>query len=250
MMALMGNEICIDSRLASLYDLFWPSDKREDFRFYLPLVMSARSVLDVSCGTGALLREARERGHAGRLCGQDPAAGMLEVALARGDIEWLLADMTAAPAWDREFDLVVMIGHSFQMLVDDDELRVALARIAAALSDEGRFVFETRNPLARDWENWERYSGDVVEPGGAVVHCACEVEMPARGELVSFTQTYTSPAWDRTWHSRSTLRFLPANVLSGLLSEVGMVVVEQFGDWDRSPLTYASPEIITIARHA
>ena len=52
----------------------------EDYRFYLPLIMSAEGVLDVGCGTGALLHWARETGHTGRLVGLDPAEGMLDVA--------------------------------------------------------------------------------------------------------------------------------------------------------------------------
>ncbi|WP_443073137.1 class I SAM-dependent methyltransferase [Streptomyces sp. S465] len=67
----------------------------------------ARSVLDVGCGTGALLRRAREDGHTGRLCGLDPGAGMLEVARARPDVESALGDAVSARRWHREFDLVV-----------------------------------------------------------------------------------------------------------------------------------------------
>jgi hypothetical protein len=47
-------------------------------------------------------------------------------------------------AWEREFDLVVMTGHAFQVLVEDDQLRASLAAIGSALSEEGRLVFETR----------------------------------------------------------------------------------------------------------
>ena len=105
-----------DDRLAALYDLFYPPERSKDFAFYLPLIMSARAVLDVGCGTGALLRLARERGHTGRLCGLDPAPGMLNQARARSDIEWVLGDLTSV-RWDREFDLVFMTGHAFQELI-------------------------------------------------------------------------------------------------------------------------------------
>ncbi|MEV0697493.1 methyltransferase domain-containing protein [Saccharopolyspora sp. NPDC050389] len=238
-----------DHRLAALYDLYCPSDERSDFGFYLPLVMSARSVLDVGCGTGTLLGIARDNGHPGRLCGLDPAAGMLEVARARSDIEWILADLAAAPAWDQEFDLVVMTGHAFQVLLGDDELRVALTTIAAALTDGGSFVFETRNPLVREWEDWHlRFSGEVVDSAGAAVRCECEVEMPVEGDLVAATYTYTGLGWDRPRQSWSTLRFLGPEALSAFLADAGLTVAEQFGDWDRSPLGDDSPEIITIAR--
>lgn len=80
-----------DAALAELYDAFSPPAGREDFAFYRPLVMSARAVLDVGCGTGAMLREAREAGHKGRLCGLDPGAGMIEQARKVPDIEWVLA---------------------------------------------------------------------------------------------------------------------------------------------------------------
>ncbi|WP_405165126.1 methyltransferase domain-containing protein [Nocardia sp. NBC_01499] len=239
-----------EARLAAVYDRFNPWEGRGDFGFYLPLVMGAGSVLDVGCGTGELLRRAREEGHTGRLCGLDPAAGMLDVARASGDIEWVLGDSSAVRGWDRQFDLVVMTGHAFQVLVGDDELRSTLAVIAAALTDTGRFAFETRNPLVREWETWDRrYSGAVTDESGAVVRCVCRVAEPVEGDLVSFTHTFTSERWEPEV-SHSTLRFLDANALAGFLSDAGLVVAEQFGDWDRSPLTASSPEIITVAKDA
>ncbi len=200
-----------DDRLAALYDAFCPPPtQRDDFAFYLPLVMSARSVLDVGCGTGTLLHLARESGHTGRLCGLDPAPGMLKQARRRSDIEWVHGDL-ASVRWDREFDLVVMTGHAFQEFVADDELRVALAAIRAALTEGGYFAFETRNPLVRAWEQWPvRYSGEVLDATGAVVRCAYRVETPVVGEVVHFVSTFTSPSWERPEVSHGALRFLDA----------------------------------------
>jgi SAM-dependent methyltransferase len=223
-----------DAALAALYDRFCPWEERGDFDFYLPLVMSAASVLDVGCGTGALLHRARELGHTGKLCGLDPAEGMLEQARRRSDIDWVLGDL-ASVGWDQLFELVIMTGHAFQVLVSDDELRNSLGAIQAALTQDGRFVFETRNPLVRD-------------DSGVVVRMENEVETPIEGDVVSFTTTYTSSRWDRPQLSRSTLRFLGQEQLSLFLSGADMVIEEQFGDWDRQPLTETSPEIITFAR--
>ena len=231
--------------LAELYDAF--CEGRRDFSFYLPLVMSAESVLDVGCGTGELLRLAREAGHTGRLCGLDPAAAMLQQARRRPDIEWALGDL-ASVDWDREFDLVVMTGHAFQVFVEDDQLRASLAAIRSALAERGRFAFETRNPLARAWEGWTPDNAVEVVRGGVVVRMAHEVQTPVDGNVVSFTIAFTSPSWDRPQVSRSTLRFLDADSLSSFLSRAGLAIEEQFGDWDRQPLTDTSPEIITITR--
>lgn len=237
-----------DASLAELYDVFHPWERRGDFGFYLPLVMSAEAVLDVGCGTGALLHRAREAGHTGRLCGLDPAGGMLEPARQRSDIEWILGDL-ASVGWEQQFDLVVMTGHAFQVLVEDDELRASLAAIRLALTEDGRFAFETRNPLVRAWERWTPDNAvEATDTSGAVVRMEHEVETPVEGDVVCFTTTFAGPSWDRPQESRSTLRFLDADSLSSFLSGAGMAIEEQFGDWNRHPPTDTSPEIITIAR--
>jgi SAM-dependent methyltransferase len=237
-----------DARLAALYDVFCPFEGRGDFCFYLPLVMSAEAVLDVGCGTGSLLHRARQDGHTGRLCGLDPAVGMLEQARKRSDIEWILGDL-ASVAWDREFDLVIMTGHAFQVLVEDDELRASLAAIRAALTKNGRFAFETRNPLVCEWEKWTPDNAvEVADATGVVVRQEHRVETPVEGDIVCFTATYTSSSLDGPQVSRSCLRFLDAESLSAFLSAAGLAIEEQFGDWKRSALCDASPEIITVAR--
>jgi len=236
-----------EASLAQLYDLWSPWERRADFRFYLPRVMNAASVLDVGCGTGELLRLARSARHNGRLCGLDPGEGMLAQARRRADIEWVRGHAADA-AWQREFDLVVMSGHAFQVFVTDDEIRSALRAISAALSPGGRFAFETRHPLARAWERWTPASAiEVSGQDGSVVRMAHEVDAPFDGRTVSFTTTYSSPAWDRPEVSYSTLRFVSQDELQAFLAGAGLTVREQFGDWDRQPLTEASPEIITIA---
>ncbi|ASO21708.1 SAM-dependent methyltransferase [Actinoalloteichus hoggarensis] len=239
-----------DADLAALYDRQYTWERRADFGFYLPLVMSADSVLDVGCGTGALLHRAREEGHTGRLCGLDPAAGMLAQARTRADIEWIEGDLTARP-WAGEFDLVVMSGHAFQVFVTDDELRGSLAAIRSALTDDGLFAFETRNPAARAWERWTaEHVREITGPTGATIRMWNQVDTPVDGRTVSFTTTFVASDRERPETSRSTLRFLDVDELAGFLTGAGLTVEEQFGDWDRGPITEESIEIITFARRA
>ncbi|MFF6993407.1 class I SAM-dependent methyltransferase [Streptomyces sp. NPDC008313] len=243
-----------DASLAPLYDPLNPWGPGDDF--CLDLVMSARSVLDVGCGTGRLLARARQDGHRGRLCGLDPAAAMLVRARqARDDVEWMLGDLASA-RWAGEFDLVVMTGHAFQTLTGDDELRSCLTAVREALTDDGRFLFETRNPAARAWENWTGVR-EVTDADGGAVRVRYEVEEPVAGERVTFTETFEHPGWEGTRVSRSTLRFLGPGVLDGFLAESGLTVRKRFGDWGREPFAPApgtdgpaSPEIITIAGRA
>ncbi|WP_406173121.1 class I SAM-dependent DNA methyltransferase [Streptomyces sp. NBC_00996] len=241
----MADRSFSDVSLAALYDALNPWGPSDDF--YLDLVMSARSVLDVGCGTGRLLGRAREAGHQGRLCGLDPAAAMLVQARRRAAVEWVLGDLASA-RWERQFDLVVMTGHAFQVLIGDEELRSSLAAVREALTDDGRFVFETRNPAAHAWESWtpERVR-EVRDAHGDVVRVRHELETPVLGDRVTFTETFEHPGWERPRVSRSTLRFLGADELSGFLGDAGLAVHEQFGDWGRGPLSPTAPEIITVA---
>ena len=213
--------------------------------FYLDLIMSAERVLDVGCGTGILLRSARDAGHNGRLTGIDPDASMLDQAQIRTDIEWVLADAASA-AWNGEFDLAVMASHAFQVFVTDDELRRSLRAIRAALVPGGRFAFETRHPQARAWEGWNT-SFQVANTDGETVTVTYRV-LDVTGEVVRFTESLSGPWWDEPQTEPGTLRFPDRESLTAFLHEGGFVVDEQFGDWGRGPVTADSQEIITIAR--
>ncbi|MFF9675263.1 class I SAM-dependent methyltransferase [Streptomyces eurythermus] len=246
----MEDQAFADPSLAALYDSLNPWGPGDDF--CLGLVREAGSVLDIGCGTGQLLRRARTEGHPGRLVGLDPAAAMLvQARRARPDVEWVLGDVRVRH-WRAEFDLVVMTGHSFQELVTDEEIRVCLRAARMALRNGGRFVFETRNPGARPWERWtpDRVH-EITAADGTVVRVWHEV----RGEgldrdLVRYTETYDSDDWPAPRTAHNVLRFLNAGTLENFLTEAGLQVVEQYGDWERGPLTPNSPEIVTVARKA
>ncbi|MEU2713643.1 methyltransferase domain-containing protein [Streptomyces sp. NPDC007205] len=246
----MVDHVFTDLTLAALYDRLNPWGPGDDF--YLGLVREARSVLDIGCGTGRLLRRARDEGHQGRLMGLDPAPAMLvQARRARPDGEWVLGDMRTR-LWNNEFDLVVMTGHAFQELVRDEDIRSSLRAVRAALADGGRFVFETRNPAARAWERWvpERVY-DITADDGTPVRVWHEVQGDGPGGgRVRFTETYDGDGWPAPRVCHSVLRFLDNASLRSFLEEAGLSVVEQYGDWQGEPLTPTSPEIITVARRA
>lgn len=237
-----------DLSLAALYDTLNPWGPGDDF--YLGLVMSAGTVLDIGCGTGRLLGRARQEGHRGRLMGLDPAAAMLVQARAHEPgVEWVLGDLRTRE-WHGEFDLAVMTGHAFQVLLGDEELRLALRAVRAALATGGRFVFETRNPAVRAWETWTPGRVREISDGrGGVVRVWHEVESVAvGGEYVTFTETFEGARWERPQVDRTTLRFLGTDALDRFLQEAGFVVVDRYGDWGHGPFASStSPEIITVA---
>ncbi len=228
----MNDPLFLNPRLVELYDsqASWESEiviggrtvrRREaEFSFYMPMLMAADRVLDVGCGTGELLRLARAAGHSGRLCGVDPAGPMLELARKRADIEWVVGE-AAVGGWDKEFDLVVMTGHAFQVILEDELIVSTLAAIRSALTEHGRFVFDTRNPLVRDWESWTPdVVWELVGPDGATVRKWHKIEA-VKGDLVTYSTTFTSPTWDGPTVIRSSQRFHDADTVLSFLSGAG-----------------------------
>lgn len=238
-----------DADDAALYDVLnpWnPEESRAD-RFYHELVMAAGSVLDVGCGTGAMLTYASEHGHRGRLAGLDPDHAALERARRRADVTWI-AGTAAQATGTAEFDLVTMTGHAFQFLVNDDELHESLTAIRRSMREGGRFVFETRHPQARAWEGWNpSQRATVTDPAGRALSLWHEV-ISVTGDVVTFTGTTAAADGTVLRVDRASLRFLDTQRLTDFLNDAGLDVEFQYGDWQRGPVTSTSREIITIAR--
>ncbi|MEV4106689.1 class I SAM-dependent methyltransferase [Nonomuraea sp. NPDC049695] len=238
-----------DADAAALYDVLNPWDpvRYPSSAFYDEFVMAADAVLDVGCGTGSMLHQARALGHRGRLVGLDPDLAALERARRRTDIEWV-AGVAADAAWDREFDLAIMASNAFQCFVTDEELSESLAAIRRALYDGGQFVFETRNPRARQWEEWNPSNAiDIVDGEGRRLRVSHHVESVV-DDVVTFTETTADQDGAVLRVDRASLRFLDVPELGTFLSEAGFEIEAQYGGWHREPVTDAGRSIVTIAR--
>jgi 2-polyprenyl-3-methyl-5-hydroxy-6-metoxy-1,4-benzoquinol methylase len=233
-----------DPRLAEIYDLDNPWAQDTDFYLALGGLFPCCRVLDLGCGTGTLCCALAQRGH--WVTGVDPAGPMLAIATTKPHaekVEWI---QTFAQDYRSEhrFDLIVMMGHVFQILLTDGEVLAVLDTMRRHLKPGGKAAFETRNPnidWARVWGTHapvehELLSGCVRE----TLHVTSEF-----GELISFQQQFEFP--DVTLTSSSTLRFLSRNRVEELIARSGLVTRELFGDWDRSPFEpKQSPEMIFI----
>lgn len=234
-----------DANVARLYDVLNPWGAGD--AFFLDLVMSAESVLDVGCGTGSILKRARREEHSGRLVGIDPDREMLSVAREHDGIDWHEAK-AADLGFPGEFELAIMTGHAFQCLITDDDVRASLVAIAGSLAPGEVFAFDSRNPATQEWLAWDAMAPmEVVDPAGRALAIDYDV-LDVTGDVVTLTENTSLHDGTRLRTDRGQLRFLAPDRLGRFLAEAGFKIAAQYGNWDRTPFGADSADLITLAR--
>jgi len=231
------DELFAHPRLAAVYDAF--ERDRPDLPPYLEVARSlgAESVLDIGCGTGALVSRLRDAGF--RVTGADPAAASLDLARRRTpDARFL--EVSAADLPVLAVDLAVMTGNVAQVFVTDQDWTEALIGVSRAVRVGGAFVFETRRPAVRDWENWSSDAQTLQVPGVGRVTKTFEL-LEVAEPLITFRNTFTFE--DERLVSTSTLRFRELDELEISLSAAGFHLEEVRQAPDRPGL-----EFVVIAR--
>jgi SAM-dependent methyltransferase len=233
-----------DPRLVELYDLEcgWSPDRD----FYLALAGAPpKRVLDLGCGTGLLCDAYAAQGHA--VTGVDPAAAMLAVARRKphgARVEWVHSNAESFRS-SKRFDLIVMTGNAFQVLLDDDDIVATLAVMRDHLAPDGVVAFESRNP-AIDWRS--RWTHELeLQLGATSVHVSRRV-LAEQADRISFETRYAFP--DEVLVSPSELRFLSRSAIEQRLRACGLRVESVCGDWNRQPFDPATSEemIFTASR--
>jgi SAM-dependent methyltransferase len=231
-------------QIAAIYDMANPM--AEDAAFYISLAgPPSRSVLDLGCGTGTLCCALAQRGH--WVTGVDPAAAMLAVARSKPhsqSVEWIESSAQSYRS-QRRFDLIVMTGHAFQVLLCDTEMLAALETMRCHLKERGRVAFEIRNPHM-DWIGaWTARSRVLAD---AKITETLSIT-GADGEFISFQTSYHTPGGTLVTHS--TLRFPSREHITGMITRSGLVVRHVFGDWSRGSFeAERSREMIFVAEVA
>ncbi len=234
-----------DKRLVDFYDL--DNGWGDDTRSCLHLSQSVSTVLDLGCGTGLLATAIAERG--ALVTGVDPAPAMLAIARQRpgGDrVTWVEGDGRLVRLGQR-FDFILMTGHAFQCLLTDADQLALLATIATHLTPQGRFIFDSRNPARREWEEWgedpSRRFVDHSKHGR--VESWNDYAYDAATGIVTYG-TYYRLADGALLAAKSQIRFSSQQHLAHLIAQAGLTVDRWLGDWQGGAFTPDAKEIIPL----
>lgn len=236
----------VDPRLVALYDIDNPRGADTDFYVALAASLNARRILDLGCGTGLLTCELAIHGR--QVMGIDPSPMMLAVARQKPGaerVQWVEGDSTTLGT--PEADLVIMTGNVAQVFLDDSEWSATLRAIHAALRPGGHLAFESRNPEAREWEQWNREATyERIDSPYGPMECWLEVVQVGDGR-VRFAGHNIFNTTSELVVVNSELRFRSRTELSNSLINAGFLLEHVYGDWQRGPVTNSSRLMIFVA---
>jgi SAM-dependent methyltransferase len=237
----------VDPRLVELYDRANPRGADTDFYLRLAADLNAHLIVDLGCGTGLLTRELAVADR--HVIGLDPSPAMLAVARRPPDaerVQWVEGDSSALGTPDA--DLVIMTGNVAQVFLEDADWATTLRAIYAALRPGGRLAFESRNPEARAWEQWNREATYTISdsPFGPIEEWLEVVSADAGRVRMQGHNVFT--ATGEVLVVDSVLRFRSLDEMTDALTQAGFRLEHVYGDWRCGPFVRASQCMIIIAR--
>jgi len=249
--------------LGLLYDHVGGYTERRDIAFYVNEAARVDGpILEVASGTGRVLIPIARTGK--RIVGVDRSRQMLdrcrekvaaEPAAVRDRIALHEADMRDFAIGER-FAAAIIPFRPMQHLSSIDDQLSCLDAIRRHLEPGGRLIFDVFNPdFARiaspGYEEFEDTPETPLPNGGSFRRTGRIVAVHRLAQVNDLELIYyvTSPSGDteRRVHAFQMRWFLRVE-LEHLLARAGFTIESVYGDFDRSPLVDASPEIIVVAR--
>jgi ubiquinone/menaquinone biosynthesis C-methylase UbiE len=235
-----------DPRLVELYDFDNPDGPDHDFYRELADQLDAQSIIDIGCGTGILTVTLARPGRS--VLGIDPSRRMLEYARRRpgaGQVRWLEGDASAIDI--READYAVMTGNVAQH-IGNGSWAATLAKIHRALRTGGVLAFESRNPAARAWKEWQAEPVSTRQtPLGPLTEWM-DVSDLNLGGVVSLTAHNVFDATGDHVIEELALVFRDRATIEADLQEAGFTVEAVCGGWAKDHLEQTDPIMVFQAR--
>lgn len=243
-----------DPRLVAIYNTVNAINGYRDFYIELAKKLSAKTIIDVGCGSGLLTCELAKHGH--QMIGIEPSKEMLNLAKQSecgNEVEWIQGDALSLNEFN--VDLTIMTGHVAQFYVDDDYWEKALESINRSLKPGGYLAFESRNPAMQPWArnsqhiDWPSKDSprEVTDSIFGNIKWWMQL-LEVKGEKVLYENHYLFKNSGEEFVSINELKFRTKEEVTQSLEKAGFTMENIYGDWDSSPVNTESPEFIFVAK--
>jgi SAM-dependent methyltransferase len=249
--------------IAQLYDLVPRYSERGDRGFYLEFCRSSGgTILELGCGTGRILIPAARDGC--NVVGVDVSEHMLakcreklraEPKEAQERVRLLHGNMTTFDLGSL-FACAIIPFRAFQHLTAVVEQLQCLHRIHEHLEPEGKLVFDVFHPDFRrmlvlsDGEEVEETAEMELSDGRKLRRTYRIAGLHRAEQCMDIEMIYyltdTAGTTERLVHS-FPFRYFSRFEAEHLLVRCGFRLCEVYGDFDRSPVTDESPEMVFVA---
>ncbi|GKV68654.1 methyltransferase type 11 [Sporosarcina sp. NCCP-2716] len=219
-----------------------------DDEFFLDLLRKVNpdQIADLGCGTGRLTTHFSKAGYT--ITAIDPNEEALEYAKKKtyaNDVTWIVGDSRQLEA--SAYDAVVMTANVAQVFLTDESWRQVVSDVYRSLNPGGHFIFDTRNPLAKAWEQWEKdLTPDVANDmtTGDPLEIWTDYE-GFEGDVFTFYETVKTVHTGETLiRERMQLRFRTLEEIRESLQMSGFSSIEIYSDWQFEPATAKSQSFI------
>ncbi|WP_026906867.1 class I SAM-dependent methyltransferase [Paucisalibacillus globulus] len=207
----------------------------KDDEFFLSLLKKAnvKKIADLGCGTGRLTSQFAKLGY--RITAVDPNKEAIEYAKNKeypGEVTWIVGDSSNLQT--DAFDTVIMTANVAQVFLTDQSWQQVISDAFRALKPGGHFIFDTRNPLARVWEQWEKdRTPDVAihQETGEPLEIWTEYDGFV-GDIFTFYETVKNANTDEMLiREKIQLKFRTKEEIHNSLQQVGFSQIQVYGDW-------------------
>ena len=223
------------------------ASRHDDLLFWIKMASSAKSVLELACGTGRIAIPLAVKGS--QVTGIDNCQSMIDQAQrnARGagvDVQWITGDMRHFDLGRDDYDLVIFAFNSINLLLTLEDALACLRCARKHLAPDGRLVIDTF--LASP----ERLAAEELEIG-YVLPDDTKVTIGARRSYDPAAQIRTLDLAIKengtvTGTDRHDVHVYYPSELSLLVSQADFDVVAMYGGYDQRRLDALSRRCIFV----
>lgn len=223
------------------------ASRHDDLLFWIKMASSAKSVLELACGTGRIAIPLAVKG--ARVTGIDNCESMIAQGKrnARGagvEIEWVHGNMRQFDLGRDDFDLVILAFNSINLLLTLEDAQSCLRSARKHLAPNGRLVIDTFLPSPERLVA-EELKIDYVLPDDAKITIGARRSYDPASQIRSLDLAIQSSTGETGNDTLDVHVYYPSE-LALLANSVDFDIVAMYGGYDQRRLDALSRRCIFV----